>query len=397
MKIALLLDPVIEAIDASCCGGTERAFLTHLDLFEKESIGFRAFSAAKVVNGRKYRIEKLFHLVWLAKIGEKLASFSIYFQPLWKIGNYIKALAALPYCLLFAWQCRDYDMFFVFNVPLLAIISPRKTVIRIGYPPEYLFFPLQRLFRHRYQQTFFYFIARNLKKDFSRVHKDLSIKNCFVIYNGVNTKIFSPHKPSKRLYKKRVLRFLYASNWNQRKGIFLLLKAAEILEERGLKFQLLISGGADLWSNIFMQDEIAINTASVYRITNNLNNVSIVGKTSRHKLPQLYRSVDYLVFPSIWKEPFGFVIIESMSCGTPVIAFKKGSTNEIIKDNKNGYLIDDISIKALAKSLQHLIEDETPNRIKQMGMSARKQVEEKFSLEIWSHNVKNLLIKRLGS
>jgi glycosyltransferase involved in cell wall biosynthesis len=50
-----------------------------------------------------------------------------------------------------------------------------------------------------------------------------------------------------------------------------------------------------------------------------------------------------LLFPIEWDEPFGMVMIEAMACGTPVIAFKRGSTPEIILHGENGYLADDFN------------------------------------------------------
>jgi glycosyltransferase involved in cell wall biosynthesis len=49
-------------------------------------------------------------------------------------------------------------------------------------------------------------------------------------------------------------------------------------------------------------------------------------------------------------EPFGLSLIESMACGTPVIAFDRGSMPEIIRDGETGYIIEDIegAINAVA-------------------------------------------------
>jgi len=46
-----------------------------------------------------------------------------------------------------------------------------------------------------------------------------------------------------------------------------------------------------------------------------------------------------LVFPIEWDEPFGMVMIEAMACGTPVIAFNRGSVPEIIKNNISGFIV----------------------------------------------------------
>jgi len=49
-----------------------------------------------------------------------------------------------------------------------------------------------------------------------------------------------------------------------------------------------------------------------------------------------------LLFPIDWPEPFGLVLIESMSCGTPVIAWDRGSVPEIVDPGVNGFIVDSI-------------------------------------------------------
>jgi glycosyltransferase involved in cell wall biosynthesis len=49
-----------------------------------------------------------------------------------------------------------------------------------------------------------------------------------------------------------------------------------------------------------------------------------------------------LLFPIDWSEPFGLVMIEAMSCGTPVIAYRSGSVPEVIRDGINGFVVEDI-------------------------------------------------------
>jgi len=46
-----------------------------------------------------------------------------------------------------------------------------------------------------------------------------------------------------------------------------------------------------------------------------------------------------LLFPIEWDEPFGMVMVEAMACGTPVIAFKRGSVPEVVKNGVNGYIV----------------------------------------------------------
>jgi len=52
----------------------------------------------------------------------------------------------------------------------------------------------------------------------------------------------------------------------------------------------------------------------------------------------LYSNATCLLFPIDWEEPFGLVMLESLACGTPVVAFNRGSVPEIIVNGKNGLL-----------------------------------------------------------
>lgn len=58
-----------------------------------------------------------------------------------------------------------------------------------------------------------------------------------------------------------------------------------------------------------------------------------------------------LLFPVDWPEPFGLVMIEALACGTPVIAWRRGSVPEIIQDGVTGFVVDDVAgaVAAVAK------------------------------------------------
>ncbi|MGM0567638.1 MAG: glycosyltransferase, partial [Elusimicrobiota bacterium] len=55
---------------------------------------------------------------------------------------------------------------------------------------------------------------------------------------------------------------------------------------------------------------------------------------------KLYRQAKCTLFTSQWEEPFGLVMIESMACGTPVIALKRGAAPEVILDGKTGFIVE---------------------------------------------------------
>jgi glycosyltransferase involved in cell wall biosynthesis len=76
-----------------------------------------------------------------------------------------------------------------------------------------------------------------------------------------------------------------------------------------------------------------------------------------------------LLFPINWPEPFGLVMIESMACGTPVIAFKHGSVPEVIDYGDTGFIVKDVN-EAAAK----VREITSFNRLR-----CRTKFEERFS------------------
>jgi glycosyltransferase involved in cell wall biosynthesis len=73
-------------------------------------------------------------------------------------------------------------------------------------------------------------------------------------------------------------------------------------------------------------------------------------------------------------------IIEYMALGKPVIATRGGGTDEVVFDNKNGFLVDSGSIEQVKEKIGLLIEDRS--LINRLGKEGRRMVEERFDLEI---------------
>lgn len=61
--------------------------------------------------------------------------------------------------------------------------------------------------------------------------------------------------------------------------------------------------------------------------------------TSQQAKNDFYGHAKVGIFPIQWEEPFGFVFVEAMACGTPLIAFARGSVPEIIDDGVTGYIV----------------------------------------------------------
>jgi glycosyltransferase involved in cell wall biosynthesis len=71
--------------------------------------------------------------------------------------------------------------------------------------------------------------------------------------------------------------------------------------------------------------------------------VEFIGEISDKDKPEFLSGAVALLFPIDWPEPFGLVMIEAMACGTPVIAFNRGSVSEIIEDGLTGFVVEDVN------------------------------------------------------
>ena len=70
--------------------------------------------------------------------------------------------------------------------------------------------------------------------------------------------------------------------------------------------------------------------------------VEFVGEIGGHEKIRFLGDAVALLFPVDWPEPFGLVMIEAMACGTPVIACRRGSVEEILIDGNTGFIVDDV-------------------------------------------------------
>jgi glycosyltransferase involved in cell wall biosynthesis len=97
--------------------------------------------------------------------------------------------------------------------------------------------------------------------------------------------------------------------------------------------------------------------------------IEFIGEIDERTKPEFLGEAQALLFPIDWPEPFGLVMIEAMACGTPVLAFRKGSVPEIIEDNLTGRIVSSMDEAMLA----------LPEVIALDRRAVRRRFEERFS------------------
>lgn len=194
------------------------------------------------------------------------------------------------------------------------------------------------------------FISENHRKPL------LFISNSKVIYNGVDVGKF-PYAKEKENY------LLFLGRITPSKGI---LEAIEVSVKT--KIPLIIAANVDLSDKVFYEKEVRP------RIDGNL--IKYIGEVNFEQKVDYLKKAKCLLFPIKWEEPFGLVMIEALACGTPVVAFNRGSVPEIIQDDANGFIVENTNEMADAIGKVETISAEKCRASVEEGFSVKKMVDE---------------------
>jgi len=143
------------------------------------------------------------------------------------------------------------------------------------------------------------------------------------VYNGIDIDHFAFNEKPKDHY-------IWVGELSPRKGIMEVIRIA-----KRAKIKLVIAGrippkrqGRDFrFFNEHVKKEL------------NKGNIKFVGEVTKNQLVNLYGQAKCFIYPLQWEEPFGLTMAESMACGTPVIAFNRGSVPEVVKHGKTGFVV----------------------------------------------------------
>ena len=188
-----------------------------------------------------------------------------------------------------------------------------------------------------------------------------------VIYNGVDTTIFSPDQSP-----DDPTEILFVGTINRRKGVYELLNTAPIIFSQRSEVHFKFVG------NISENDRKQILERISQLPEEWKNKVQFIGRVPYNILPDIYRHSGIVVFSSL-AEAFGLTCIEAMACGKPVVVTSLASGPELVEDGHSGILADPRNSQEFAGAILQFLED--PGLRLRIGENARKRTLQMFNLK----------------
>ncbi|MBU89935.1 hypothetical protein CMO94_00205 [Candidatus Woesearchaeota archaeon] len=253
-------------------------------------------------------------------------------------------------------KLKNYDMVISHFYPMnwIAYLARRK------YNIKYIYFNhginitglLNNVWQRIYMKLFSFFtnitlknvdeaysVSKYLKDDLKKV-SGLDSK---VVYNKIDKKRFNQKVKGNKIKKKYNLKnnkvLLYVGRIAPHKGIHLLLKSFNIVKKQIPNLKLLIVG-KPTFNNYFKKLKKTAN-----------KDVIFTGFVPDENLPYYYAACDVYVTASLW-EGFNLPAVEAQACGKPVVAFKIGAHEEIVK---KGILTEKGNVKEFSESVIKLL------------------------------------------
>ena len=199
--------------------------------------------------------------------------------------------------------------------------------------------------------------------------------NIYVLRNGVDTELFVMHD-SQTIRKEMNLTskiLVSVGNLVEPKGHALIVQALSQLPDCSL---LIIGSGEQLSELMQTAKELGVS-----------ERVQHIEEVSQSELAKIYSAADLLILASS-REGWPNVLLESMACGTPVVATRVGGTPEIVKAPEAGCLIDERSTDAIVSAVKTML-NSTP------APEATRRYAEKFSWQQTINGLTDLLNKVL--
>ncbi len=232
-------------------------------------------------------------------------------------------------------------------------------------------------------------IAVSNQTKFDWVKSGFKEEKIDVVYNGTNLKIFKPSRDFFGIRKewdipKNTRVISYVGRLDKEKGLETLIKAFALLLKSSANARLLIAGKPVLqgeeYKSSLEQMSIDLGIEKYVSFLGHVDNTTSV-----------YQVSDVTVLPCLWSEPFGRTIIESMACGTPVVASRTGGIPENLTGEFQSGLFEPGNEQALSDTLNQFMNwrDKDPH----LGERCREHVLGKFTLDKMVDGIEKSLLR----
>ena len=221
------------------------------------------------------------------------------------------------------------------------------------------------------------------KQLYYEVETFVPVSNMYICPNGIKN---LPGNIIPRLPQKvKPVKILFLSNLNESKGVYILLKACFLLQQKGLDFECdFVGGEGDISKEQFHKRVIE------YYLNERINYIGQLYDEAKQKT---FAEADIFAFPTCY-ETFGLVNLEAMQNQLPVVSTLEGGIPDVVENGVTGFLIPTNDAEALAEKLEILIND--PDLRSKMGKAGRKKYEKEFTLDIFEQNLNNILHQVTG-
>lgn len=170
---------------------------------------------------------------------------------------------------------------------------------------------------------------------------------------------------------KQILYAREKTGWTDK---FIVLFVGRLIKEKGID-SLLASAAS--WGHAIHLAVIGTGPMEkdILKQVKKYTNISYLGRINQSNLPIYYSSADCLIVPSTSEEGFGRVIIESLACGTPVLAANRGAISEAMDETVGKFI--EINADSIEKAVEYFYNNS--NELKKLSMKARRFTERRYS------------------
>jgi glycosyltransferase involved in cell wall biosynthesis len=188
-----------------------------------------------------------------------------------------------------------------------------------------------------------------------------------VIYNGIDTDIFSPSPTVARLNNRLLV---VISRDTPVKGLRFMLEALAVLRQRHDLELIVVAKGTDNRTTQRLISTLGIR-----------DYVKFIDEIDTLELVNQYRLASVVIVPSVY-EGFGLPAAEAMACGAPTVSTTAGALPEVVGDA--GILVPPADVKALVNAISALVVN--PDKRKHLSAIGRRRIVQTFN---WGNTAKN--------